>query len=189
MSAKEAFLYYRRRYDIEHFFRFGKDKLLLASSLTPDVNHATCWWNFVLLAYVQLYLAKESVTILPRKWERYLPIYKSATQDRKRIATPSQTQRGFGLVLDEIGTPAKDCRPRGNPKGRALGDNQVKRKRHSIVFKTKQLTDKLINQESGQSVKQSGPQKIHQFVKTVKTRLRNLNYPEEKFYELMQNAA
>ena len=134
VSAKEACLYYRRRYDIQHFFRFGKDKLLLASSLTPDVNHPLCWWNFVLLAYVQLYLAKESVTILPRKWERYLPIYKSTTQDGPRIATPSQTQRDFGLVLDEIGTPAKDCRPRGNPKGRVLGDGQAKRKRYSPEY-------------------------------------------------------
>jgi len=57
---------YISRYDIEHFFRFGKGKLLLSSYQTPDVEHESLWWQLCLLAYgqlcllayVQLYLAR-----------------------------------------------------------------------------------------------------------------------------------
>lgn len=31
---------YRQRYDMEHLFRFGKQRLLMTSYLTPDVQHA-----------------------------------------------------------------------------------------------------------------------------------------------------
>ena len=35
---------YFRRFDIEHFFRFSKQKLLLGSFQTPDVRHEENWW-------------------------------------------------------------------------------------------------------------------------------------------------
>ena len=117
ITAIEIYHYYDCRYDIEHYFRFGKDKLLFDVYQTPDVAHEEVWWKLTAIAYCQLYFAREHVTLLPKKWERYLPSFKNNDKENF-IATPSQTQRGFCRILDEIGTPATACRPRGNPQGR-----------------------------------------------------------------------
>ena len=53
ITAVEIFEYYSSRYDIEHFFRFGKDKLLMDPYQTPDTAHEEYWWKLVSLAYAQ----------------------------------------------------------------------------------------------------------------------------------------
>lgn len=40
----------RQRYDLEHLFRFGKQKLLMTAYATPDVNHEENWFKLTLLA-------------------------------------------------------------------------------------------------------------------------------------------
>jgi len=42
------------RLDIEHFFRFGKTRLLMDKIQTPDVEHEEAWWQLVMIAYTQL---------------------------------------------------------------------------------------------------------------------------------------
>ena len=59
LSLPEIFNIYRQRFDIEHFFRFGKNKLLLNKLQTPDSVHEETWWHLVMIAYVQLYLARK----------------------------------------------------------------------------------------------------------------------------------
>lgn len=51
ITPEMAYESYRTRYDIEHFFRFGKQKLLLDAYQTPEVRHEEDWWQFVPLAY------------------------------------------------------------------------------------------------------------------------------------------
>ena len=133
----EVFDYYSSRYDIEHVFRFGKDKLLFDSYETPDVTHEESWWRLATLAYAQLYFSREDVTLLPKKWERYLDSYKKISGTQKQVATPSQTQRWFSYVLEEIGSPAKKPVPRGNPQGRPSGETQEKRVKSNVIFKSK----------------------------------------------------
>ncbi len=68
---------YRQRYDVEHFFRFGKQRLLLDAYQTPETTHEENWWTLVQLAYLQLWFAREEAMSLPRPWERYLPRFRS----------------------------------------------------------------------------------------------------------------
>ena len=98
ITPLEAYQYYDRRYDIEHYFRFGKDKLLFDRYQTPDVKHEEDWWRMTALAYTQLYLARNLAPILPKKWERYLPSYQMDNEKSKTTATPSQTQRSFSTL-------------------------------------------------------------------------------------------
>ena len=58
VSAIDAYKNYKSRYDIEHFFRFGKQKILFTSYQTPKVEHEELWWKLCLIAYAQLYLGK-----------------------------------------------------------------------------------------------------------------------------------
>jgi hypothetical protein len=129
LSLVEAWEAYGQRFDVEHYFRFGKQRLLMAAFQTPEVDHEENWLEFVSLAYVQLWLAREVVEALPRPWEQYLP------QPEGLVASPSAVQRDFGRILREIGTPAQPPKPRGNSPGRAKGTCLERRKRHRVVKK------------------------------------------------------
>ncbi|WP_423062300.1 transposase [Candidiatus Paracoxiella cheracis] len=188
ITALEAYHYYDRRYDIEHYFRFGKDKLLFDRYQTPDVKHEEDWWRMTALAYTQLYLARNLAPILPKKWERYLPSFQVDNEKPSITATPSQTQRGFSTVLDTVGTPANLCKPRGNPQGRTKGDTQGKRTRHPAIFKNSNSKIKTI-QRTEEKTQNSDPEKIEDLIGIVKSWLDKINFTPEKFYELLQKTA
>jgi len=131
---------YAQRYDLEHFFRFGKQRLLLAEFQTSDTERETNWLQLAQLAYVQLYLARTLVGLHRRPWERYLPSQPAAP------ATPSATQRGFAEIIQPIGTPAAAPKRRGIPPGRAKGAQPKPRPRYAVVRKTPAAAKKPPNQ-------------------------------------------
>jgi hypothetical protein len=130
LSLEEAWNAYRQRYDLEHFFRFGKQRLLLATYQTPDVEHEENWLTLVQLATVQLWLARDLAGVQLRAWERYLPQRASGT------ASPSQVQRDWERIIRRIGTPAQPPKRRGNSPGRAKGTRSERRPRQPVVKKS-----------------------------------------------------
>jgi len=120
---------YNQRYDIEHFFRFGKQKLLMDSFQTPIVAHEESWWSLAHLAYLQLWVARHEAENQPRPWERSLPATKT------RTLSPSQVQRDFGRIIRQFGTPALEPKRRGNSPGRRKGTVLARRPRLPVVFK------------------------------------------------------
>jgi hypothetical protein len=131
LSLLDIYQAYLQRYDLEHFFRFGKQKLLLDKFQTPDHHHEENWWRLVALAYVQLWVARDLVAQLPRPWERYLPAVLN-----QRV-TPAMVQRDMGRIIRQIGTPASLPKPRGKSPGRPKGALLPSRKRHPVVKKVK----------------------------------------------------
>jgi len=123
---------YRQRFDLEHFFRFGKNKLLLDRYQTPEVEHEENWWELACLAYTQLWLAAPLAATLPRPWERYLPTLKN-----RAIPGPAQVQRDFQRIIRQFGTPACSPERRGNSPGRAKGQSPGIRPRQPVVFKNR----------------------------------------------------
>jgi len=137
LSLTEAWEAYRCRYHVEHFFRFGKQRLLMASYQTPEVQHEENWWQIAQLAYVQLWLARYLAEAMPRPWERYLPQFQTGVYNPvNQEASPSMVQRDFGRIIQEIGTPAKAPKPRGKSPGRTKGDRQKPRKRRKVIKKS-----------------------------------------------------
>ena len=65
---------YVQRFDVEHFFRFGKQRLLFTAYQTPDVEHEVNWWQLVSLAYVNLFLARQLGAPFPSSLGRYPPL-------------------------------------------------------------------------------------------------------------------
>ena len=187
-----AYNTYLNRYDIEHFFRFGKQKLLLDSYQTPDIAHEEDWWRFVPLAYVQLYLANQLSDLLPKPWERYLPNYKNPNEQSGFEKTPSQTQRSFANILEVIGSPAAPCVPRGNPKGRAAGTVIDKRELQPVHFKSSSQENDLkksisISSENTEEIPQ--PNEIEQILNRLKLDLKNLGLSQSEFVELLFSSA
>jgi hypothetical protein len=131
LSLEQIYLAYQARFDIEHFFRFGKQKLLLTRFQTPEVDREEKWWVLNHLAFAQLWLARHLTVALPRPWERSLPTMKN------RLISPTLVQRDFARIIRQLGTPAQAPKPRNISSGRALGVNLSKRPRQPVVVKRK----------------------------------------------------
>jgi DDE superfamily endonuclease len=130
---------YKRRYDIEHFFKFGKMRLLMDKFQTPDTQHEESWWTMVCLAYAQLYMARKLADNMPNPWEKYLPEMKNNT----KIKSARQVQKSFLKITTVVGTPANAPKPRGKPLGRAKGAKQPRRIRLPIIIKGQKPPNKL----------------------------------------------
>jgi hypothetical protein len=129
LSLEDIFRAYSQRSDLEHFFRFGKQKLLLTDYQTPEVAREERWWHLAHLAYLQLWVARAAATYLPRPWERYLP------QHQNEIVTPTMVQRDFERLIQHFGTPAKAPKPRGKSPGRQKGFRLPPRQRQKVLRK------------------------------------------------------
>jgi hypothetical protein len=120
---------YGRRFDLEHFNRFGKQRLLMTSFQTTNVRREENWWQIVQLAYIQLWLARYLVEVFPRPWERYLPRPQAAA------ASPTITQRAFRRIIRQFGIPAVFPKPRGYSPGRPKGFRLRRRPRLPVLKK------------------------------------------------------
>ena len=186
VSAINAYKNYKSRYDIEHFFRFGKQKLLLTSYQTPEVKHEELWWQLCLIAYAQLYLGKDIVSSNPEPWERYLSEYQNNSKTKE--VSPSQVQKSFSDILQIIGTPAKPSVARGRNSGRALGSKQPKRETSDVIFKSKisaQKKQKNIIIDSENKGYISEPKRITSIITMVQKLLKKLNITPEDFSNLL----
>lgn len=121
---------YTQRFDIEHFFRFGKQKLLLDGFQTPDLPTEENWWQLTHIAYAQLWMARHVAEALPRPWERNLSVISN------RLLSPTLVQRDFERIIRQLGTPAKPPKLRGISPGRPKGMKLLKRLHHSVVVKS-----------------------------------------------------
>lgn len=128
IKLAEIFSAYRQRYDLEHFFRFGKQRMLLNRYQTPEVTHEQNWWQLVHLAYLQLWVAQRYAVSQPRPWERYLPGLKDG------IPSPAMVQRNFGTIIRQFGTPANLPKRRGYSPGRLKGKAPPLRSAKSLLF-------------------------------------------------------
>jgi hypothetical protein len=131
LSLQGNFDAYRQRFDIEHFFRFGKNKLLMDKSQTPDVEHEEAWWQLIMIAYTQLYLARDIAKNTPKPWEKYLPSFKSGKE-----ISPTQVQKDFGRIIRTLGTPAPPPKHLKKALGRQKSEKQIPRVRYPVVQKS-----------------------------------------------------
>jgi hypothetical protein len=131
LSLLEIAQAYQQRYDLEHFFRFGKQRLLLDRYQTPCTEHEENWVRVVKLTYVQLWLISPLVNSLPRPWEIY------SLKPTSAQSAPALTLRGAERIIRQIGTPAAPPKRRGKSPGRRRGATLPRRKRLPVVKKTK----------------------------------------------------
>jgi DDE superfamily endonuclease len=120
---------YLTRFDMEHFFRFGKQKLLLVGFQTPEVAHEENWFQLAHIAYAQLWLARHLAQGLPKPWERNLPFM------RRPLISPTLVQRDFDRIIRQLGTPAQPPKPRGISPGRRKGQKLPRRLRKKVIVK------------------------------------------------------
>ena len=128
IKLEEIFSAYQQRYDMEHFFRFGKQKLLFDHYQTPEVRHEENWWQIAHLAYLQLWIAHQYASNQPRPWERYLP------EMKVKRPSPAMVQRSMGTIIRQFGTPANIPKRRGYSLGRPKCKAPPLRSAKSTIF-------------------------------------------------------
>ena len=83
------------------------------------------WSVLVALAQNQLVLAHDLGHAAFRPWER----------PSAHALTPQQVRRGMSVILSQVGTPARVCKPRGKSPGRTKGFHPQPAQRHDVVRK------------------------------------------------------
>jgi hypothetical protein len=125
LTPRQIAAAYDRRFDQEHCHRFLRQRLLFDAFQTPETEHEENWVMLVMLAYVQLYAARNVAEHLPRPWE---------SRPAEGVALrPTLVQRDMGRILAKLGSPARAPQPRGNSPGRSLGDSPGRRHRFPLT--------------------------------------------------------
>ena len=132
LNGEQFFWAYRNRYDIEHYFRFVKQRLLLDKYQTPDEEHLDNWLEVVSLAYYLLWVGQKQAKPQCPKWQKYDKKLKNQLQFHLK-ASPSQVQRSMqGIILSfEQGPFLPKLQIKG--KGRCEGQKLTPRTRHPVL--------------------------------------------------------
>jgi hypothetical protein len=129
LTSEQAYGSYAQRYDIEHCFRFGKQKLLLARSQTPDTRHEENLTWVTMLSFAMLYQVRRLAVEVKYPWEG-----RKVTATTKTVSV-TQVQRDYTRIIRGIGTPARIPKPRGKSVGRLKGTIVPHRIRCPIIRK------------------------------------------------------
>jgi hypothetical protein len=115
---------YVARFSIEHMYRFFKQVLKWTTPKLRSPEAADRWTWLVILAYVQLRLARPLVVEHRLPWQAPLPPEK---------LTPARVRRAFSYLLPTLGRLASVPKPCGHSPGRPKGRRSAPAKRFPAV--------------------------------------------------------
>ena len=120
----ETWKLYLRRFAVDHWYRFAKQRLhwTLPKLSTPE--QCDRWSDLMPLMSWELWLARDIVNDNPLPWQK--PITK---------LTPGRVAQAMGGILARISTPSVEPKPRGKSPGWKTGQSRQRRIRYPIVKK------------------------------------------------------
>lgn len=125
VELSEVWTIYKRRFSIEHGYRFDKQDLLWTQPRLREPTHFELWTQVVSMVHDELNVAEELGLGVLRPWE-----------SRQRPLSPQQIRRGLGAIMVELGSPARSCQSRGKGTGRSFGAKIQPALRYKVVKKT-----------------------------------------------------
>jgi hypothetical protein len=128
---------YLRRFAVDHWNRFAKQRLHWTIPHFSTTALAERWSELMPLLSWQLWLAREIVQDTPLPWQK-----------QQTNLTPGRVAQGFAALLAAIGTPASEPKPRGKSPGWQKGQLRPKRTRYPVVKKTTSKPKKSVQQQS-----------------------------------------
>jgi hypothetical protein len=116
---------YLRRFAIDHWYRFIKQRLhwTVPHFATPEQSER--WSDLMPQLTWQLWLARTCADDCPLPWQ----------QPSNNALSPGRVANSFAAILARIGTPAVDPKPRGKSPGWPEGQPRSQRIRDPIVKK------------------------------------------------------
>jgi len=163
ITSLQAYCKYSHRYDIEPFFRFSKQKLLLDKYQTSKVEYLDNWVLIVQMASWLLWTASDEAKKNPKPWQAYLPEYKTQqvleqqqqanqietiekqceqTQAKQERLTIAQTRKGAETLFSTFDKKPFAVQKSNKGNGREKGMKLDPRKRYKVVKKDKNLVQK-----------------------------------------------
>jgi hypothetical protein len=115
---------YCRRFGVDHWFRFAKQRLHWTRPNFSTAKQAERWSDLMPLLSWQLWLARELVTDSPLPWQK-----------KQTHLTPGRVAQSMSALFTQLGTPAQVPKPRGKSPGWTKGRSRTPRVRAPIVKK------------------------------------------------------
>jgi hypothetical protein len=115
---------YCRRFGVDHWFRFAKQRLHWTLPNLSTAKQAERWSDLMPLLSWQLWLARELVADYPLPWQ------KPQTQ-----LTPGRVAQSMSALFTQVGTLAQVPKPRGKAPGWIKGQPRIPHVRAPIVKK------------------------------------------------------
>ena len=129
---------YRERYDVEPYYRFAKNQLLMDKLQTPDAKHLDPWLRIVQITSWLLFTARQEIgQICCPIWQKYLPKNKAAQDQPHQILTIAQAQRAMHLLFCTFNPAAFLPIKCKKGEGRVKGQTFPQRTRFKVIKKTK----------------------------------------------------
>jgi hypothetical protein len=124
LSLDTVWFKYLRRFGVDHWYRFAKQRLdwTLPNLRTPE--QCERWSDLMPLMSWQLWLARDIVVETRLPW-----------QSPTLHLTPGRVAQSMFSLLVEIGTPAQSPKPRGKSPGWIKGNTRTKPPRYPTVKK------------------------------------------------------
>lgn len=113
-----------RRFGIDHWYRFAKQRLYWTLPRLATPEQAERWSDLMPLMTWELWLARQIVSDHPLPWQK-----------PQAHLTPGRVCQSIGAVLAVIGTPAQPPKPRGKSPGWPKGRVRKRRERYPVVKK------------------------------------------------------
>ena len=146
ISSEQGYQAYRKRYDIEPFFRFAKQRLFLQDFQTSDEQHFDNWLLINQLSTWLLYHASDEAHYIPTPWRQYQAENQNLDQaPRLSIAQTYKAAQNLFLTFDKEPFLSKESK-KGRP--RRKGESQTPKPRYKVVKKSTHKTKiKLKNEK------------------------------------------
>jgi len=123
---------YLRRFALEHWYRFAKQRLHWTRPRFGTPEQGERWSDLMPLITWELWLAREVVADNPLPWQK-----------PQTNLTPGRVCQGMGGILALIGTPAQAPKPRGKSPGWPRGRPRKRRKRYPVLKKGRKRKRKV----------------------------------------------
>jgi hypothetical protein len=125
LKLKDIWQQYARRFGVDHWYRFAKQRLHWTLPSLGTAKQSERWSDLMPLMTWQLWLAKDLVE------DHHLPWQSSQTN-----LTPGRVAQSIFSLLIEIGTPATSPKPRGKSPGWKQGKKRSQRKTYPSAKKS-----------------------------------------------------
>ncbi|MEG4534788.1 NF041680 family putative transposase [Microcoleus sp. D2_18a_D3] len=122
---EEVWRLYLRRFTIDHWYRFLKQRLHWTVPKLSTPKQCERWSDLMPLMTWELWLARDIVADNPLPWQK--------SSDKM---TPGRVAQAMGSIFAVIGTPAQPPKPRGKSPGWKTDQPRKRRIRYPIVKKT-----------------------------------------------------
>jgi hypothetical protein len=133
---------YLRRFSLEHWYRFAKQRLYWTHPQFTSLQATDRWSALMPLLSWQLWWSRAECIDHPLPWQ--------SPQDN---LAPGRVAQSFASILVAIGSPAPAPKPRGKSPGRCPGERPPPRPRYPTV---KKRTSKRKKSESSLNSSESG---------------------------------